>query len=517
METEGPITQPDQPVATAPALSTVTTPAAPAAKRRSALRRRQVLVGAGLAAGALGASRVLGLHNLVPGLVGAAPLEGETIATKDWVSPLDQPDAKVGQLLRRTTFGATRAQYDAARADGFQRTVDRLIETPAALPKELAGAEDATQEKPINVAALQTWWIDHVLSTPTPFAERMTFFWHGHFTSDYRKVSGQSPYLYWQNLTWRKMALGDFRDMVLQVTTDPAMLRYLDLAQSTGKSPNENYSRELMELFTMGVGTFAEDDVRGAAKALAGWREPITQAMSDYQLKKALERNPNAKAMPVDSVKTGVFVKTRAFAGPVTFLGESRQWTTEAVVDKILTQDSVAPYIATKVIREFVTPDPSDDYVKRIADGFRRSKYDTKTLMRDVLTSPEFQAPTTYRSLVKSPTEFMLHVARALDMPSLSKQIAQTGASMGQSLYDPPEVGGWPSNASWVSSANVLARVNFIVMTLTNLPKAPAFGNAHQYLIEGTVGPKTADLLNAAIDDQTRWLILLASPEFQLK
>ena len=111
----------------------------------------------------------------------------------------------------------------------------------------------------------------------------------------------------------------------------------------------------------------------------------------------------------------------------------------------------------------------------------------------------------------------MLHAARALETPALSKTIAQTGASMGQSLYDPPSVGGWPSNASWVSSANVLARVNFIVTTLTGMPKAPAFGNAHQTLIEGIVGPKTAELLNAATDDQTRWLILLASPEFQLK
>ena len=489
-------------------------------QRRSGLRRRQVLVGAGLAAGALGATRVLGLHTLgLPGPTSAAALEGETIATKDWVSPLGQLDAQVAQLLRRTTFGATKAQLEAARADGFGRTVDRLIETPAAMPKELAGAEEATQDKPLNINALQTWWIDHALTTPTPFIERMTFFWHGHFTSDFRKVSGQSPYLYWQNLTWRKMALGRLRDMVLQVTTDPAMLRYLDLGQSTGKSPNENYSRELMELFTMGAGTFTEDDVRGGAKALAGWREPITAAMAAYQMKKALERNPMAKARAItpDPVKTGVFEKGRAFTGSTAFLGETRQWTTEAVVDKVLAQESVAPYLATKVIREFVTPDPSDAYVARIADGFRKSRYDTRTLMRDVLTSPEFLEPASYRALVKSPTEFMIHVARALELPTLSKTIAQTGASMGQGLYDPPSVGGWPSNASWVSSANVLARVNFIVMTLTGMAKTPAFANAHQTHIEGTVGPKTADLLTAATDDQTRWLLLLASPEFQLK
>ena len=493
-------------------------PAPPSVRRRSGLRRRQVLAGAGLAAGALGATRLLGLHTLgIPGLTTAAAQGEPAVATTDWRSPLDQPDAQVGHLLRRTTFGATTAQYDAARADGFRRTVDRLIETPAVMPKELAGAEEASQDKPLNIGALQTWWLEHALATPTPFAERMTFFWHGHFTSDYRKVSGQVPYLYWQNLTWRRIALGGLRDMVLQVTTDPGMLRYLDLGQSTGKSPNENYSRELMELFTMGVGTFDEDDVRAGAKALAGWREPITAAMADAQYKRALERNKKARPMAPDTVKTGVFVKTRAYPGAVAFLGESRQWTAESVVDKILAQDSVAPFIATKVLREFVTPDPSAAYVKRIADGFRKSRYDTKTLMRDVLTSPEFLSPASYRTLVKSPTEFMLHAARALEAPGLSKSIAQTGAAMGQSLYDPPSVGGWPSNASWVSSANVLARVNFVVTTLANLPKTPTFGTAHQTHLEGIASPNTAALLNAATDDQTRWLILLGSPEFQLK
>jgi len=101
----------------------------------------------------------------------------------------------------------------------------------------------------------------------------MTLFWHGHFTSDYRKAADHT-FMYWQNLTWRRMALTNLRSMLMQVTTDPAMLRYLDLATSTGQSPNENYSRELMELFTMGPGNFTEEDVRQGARALAGWQLP---------------------------------------------------------------------------------------------------------------------------------------------------------------------------------------------------------------------------------------------------
>jgi uncharacterized protein (DUF1800 family) len=507
---------------TAPEPATPGRPARPVKRAKAGFSRRTLVIGAGVAAGGLAVSRVLGLHafDALPSFVRlgeASPIPAGP-QSKDWVSPLDQPEAQVAQLLRRATFGMTRAQYEGALKDGFKTTVDRLVETPVVLPKDLAGADAATQDKPLNVGAFQTWWIDHMLATTTPFAERMTFFWHGHFTSDFRKVSAQTPFVYWQNQTWRRFALGSFRDMLYQVTIDPGMLRYLDLAQSTGKAPNENYSREVMELFTMGVGTFGEEDVRGGAKALAGWREPVTQAMVDYQIARAQQQNRQPpKNLVADTVKTGVFEPARAYKGAVTFLGETKQWDTNSILDKIMAQPSVAPYIASKVIREFVTPDPSDAYVTRMADAWKKSKYDTKTLMREVFMSPEFLQPTAYRALVKSPTEVMLHVARALEQPALSRGIAQAGAGMGQALYDPPEVGGWPTNASWVSSNNVLTRVNFVVSTLGGMQKLPAFGNAHQIHLDGIVSPQTAQLLNTASDDQTRWLILLASPEFQLK
>lgn len=503
----------------APITAPKRTPKANPAKGQ--LSRRTVVIGAGVAAGGLAVSRVLGLHHLGPDPLAFAKSAGVApiVNTKDWLSPLDQPDAQIAQLLRRATFGYTGAQYNAALKDGFRNTVDKLIETPAALPKELAGADVATQAKPINVSAFQAWWIEHMLNTSTPFAERMTFFWHGHFTSDFRKVGTQSPFVYWQNQTWRRMALGTFRDFVYQVTVDPGMLRYLDLGTSTGKAPNENYSRELMELFTMGVGTFTEDDVRGGAKALAGWREPTTQAMVDYQIARLKSENkPAPKNLKADTFTVGVFDSSRAYrGGPVAFLGETRQWDTNAVLDRIMAQDSVAPFITRKVLREFVMQDPPDAYVNRLATSWRTSKFDIKTLMRDVFTSPEFLSPVAYRSLVKSPTEVMVHVARALEQPTAARTIAQSGPGMGQAIYDPPEVGGWPNNASWVSSNSVLTRVNFVVTTLAGMQKVPAFGNAHQLHLDGIVSEQTAQLLNSATDDQSRWLILLASPEFQLK
>jgi len=493
------------------------------AKKARGLRRRHVLVGAGAAVGGLAITKALGLYDL------SAPGETQspTAAGVDWISPLDKPEAQVAHLLRRATFGATPAEYEQSVKDGFKKTVDRLVETKPAEPPALAGAEDASQEKPIRPQDLISWWLDWMVRTPTPLAERMTFFWHGHFTSDFRKVNLQSPFIYWQNLTWRRMSLGNFHDMLYQVTIDPGMLRYLDLATSTGRNPNENYSRELMELFTMGVGTFTEDDVRSAAKALSGWREPITQAMKDALMKRALEQGRSGRNITADAVKTGVFEQQRAYVGAVKFLGETRQWDTRSALEKVLAQDSVAPFIVTKVLSEFVTDQPSDAYVKRLADGFGKSRYDVRSLMRDVFLSPEFLAPANYRALVKSPTELMVNIAKALETPALAtvataapglaRTVGTAGQSMGQQLFDPPEVGGWPSNASWISSNNVLARVNFAQATLTGLSRIPTFKDAHTIHLDGVVSPATAQLLNSSPDDATRWLILLASPEFQLK
>jgi uncharacterized protein (DUF1800 family) len=471
------------------------------------ITRRQALAAAVATGVGVGAARLLGgaLQNLnrTPDVVAST-------SGGDWVSPLGSESARVMQLLRRTTFGYTPAQLDSALTDGFGRTVDRLIETKPAEPPALADVTAPGGRFPIP--HLQQWWVDHMLTTPTPFAERMTLFWHGHFTSDYRKT-GDYTFMYWQNLTWRRMALTDLRSMLIQVTTDPAMLRYLDLATSVGSSPNENYSRELMELFTMGAGNYSEGDVRQGALALSGWQLPRPDSYGTVMA------GMNTRRLPVyDSQKSGVFNPRRAYSGPVTFLGMTGPLDTEGVIDRILAQPATAPFIANKVVQQFVTGRPTAAFVNRLGDTFRRSRYDIKTLLHAVFNSPEFSAAANYRSLVKSPIELMVHTARAIGGPSLSKLIVSAGAGMGQSLFDPPDVGGWPNNESWISSNTVIERVNFVTAALSqvkgSLPSS-AYGASHH--LDGIVGGQTASLFNRATDERARWFITLASPEFQLK
>jgi uncharacterized protein (DUF1800 family) len=471
---------------------------------RRRITRRQALAAAVATGVGVGAVRLLGgaLQNLNHTSTTVATSSG-----RDWVSPLGSESARVMQLLRRTSLGYTAAQLQTALSDGFNRTVDRLIETPPAEPPALAAA--STPGGRFAVAELQQWWVDHMLATPTPFAERMTLFWHGHFTSDYRKVA-DNTFMYWQNLTWRRMAMTDLRSMLVKVTTDPGMLRYLDLATSVASSPNENYSRELMELFTMGAGNYSEEDVRQGALALTGWQLPRPDGSAPAP--------GTGRNLPVyTSQKQGVFNKRRAYSGTVTFLGHSGSLDTAGVVYRILAQPSTAPFIAAKVAQHFVTGQPSTAFINRVGDAFRRSRYDMKTLMRDVLTSPEFAASSSYRALVKSPAEFMVHAARALGSGALSKVVAASGSGMGQTLFDPPDVGGWPNNEAWISSNTVMERVNFVTSALAHAQSLPSSRDAALHHLDGVVGTQTAALLNQATDERTRWFITLASPEFQLK
>jgi uncharacterized protein (DUF1800 family) len=496
-------------------------PAGPAPEQAATGRRklpvsRRTVLGAAVAGGAgIAALRAFVYPRVEQLLQHATTSVG---GKSDWISPLGSEKARVAHLLRRATFGASLDELEKAASDGFNKTIDRLLESRPVQPPALSSTDDVVNDRRLNLSALQQTWVDHILSTATPFAERMTLFWHGHFTSDYRKVGLQTPFIYWQNLTWRDMGLTDLRSMLLRVTTDPAMLRYLDLGTSTGQNPNENYARELLELFTMGVGHYSEDDVRAAAKALAGWTEPRPDRQVDVMVD--AKNNLTRKVAVYGQPTSGTFVPNRGYnyikAGPITFLGKKDTYDAQKVLDRILAQPATAVLIARKAYQHFVSARVDDGTVTSLANKFRTSHYDLKTLFRDLFRSDAFIADQSYRGLVKMPTEFMLHVLKAVQAPQLSRLAVQSAPGMGQALFDPPDVGGWPNNEAWISSNNVVARVNFISAVLGQLKTVPAGTDAPAHL-DTVLSPQTASLLNGAADDHARWFLALSSPEFQLK
>jgi uncharacterized protein (DUF1800 family) len=448
----------------------------------------------------------------------------------DWISPLGVEKARVAHLLRRAAFGASEGELERALSEGYRRTVDRLLETPPAQPPPLHGGDDASRANPIKVEDLQRWWLDWMLTTPTPLAERMTLFWHGHFTSDHRKVGLDNPFLYWQNQAWRANSLGSFADFLYIATIDPAMLAYLDLGDSIGDDPNENYARELMELFSMGADTFSEGDVRASARALAGWRQPRTQAMVeaaklDLDLpaaERALQQAEQERLgiwdyTNFDSGRAGIFVPDVAYAATVTFLGRTARFDTKMVVERVLDQPEVAPFVTRKLVRHFVSANPTEAFVQRLAAGFVRSRWSLRQLLHDVFTSPEFVAPSAYRSLIRSPVELMVAALKAVGGAARSDLAVRWGTDVGQVLFDMPDVNGWPYNEAWISSSTIAARINFVHELLRATAVLPSAEAAHAMYLDGVVGPATAAALNASSDARTRWFVVLASPEFQLK
>jgi uncharacterized protein (DUF1800 family) len=402
----------------------------------------------------------------------------------------------ISQLLRRFTFGATDAQFQQANQQGFRKTVDQLLAAAPAQPPPFKAGE-ALGTKNISLNDLQDWWITHMITTPTPFQERLTLFMASIFTSDYQKVGLDNPFLIWQNRTWRDMALTDLRTILKRVSIDPAMLVYLDGNGSNGRgTPNQNYARELMELFSIGL-VYKETDVQEGAKALSGWRVPKAG----------------------DPGQVGIFDPNRHFTGAVSFLGRSQPMDLDGAIDAILAHPASAPFITSKFVTEFVTPTPDQAYIDRLAADFRKSGFQIKTLVRDILLSPEFAAQANFRSLVKSPMEFMVGAARATGAdPMVATPIIRSySRTLGHSPFDPPDVGGWPRNIAWLSPVALMNRVNFVTDFVNALKTPPPAGQpVVTRFLDNILSPGTTQTLAQAPTDASRWWTLIASPDAQL-
>lgn len=475
------------------------------------LTRRQALAVAAVGAAGAAGVRVLALH-LSGGPAGTASAAGPGGA---WDSPLGDSRGLAAHLLRRAGFAASEAGVERAASMSYDDLVD---EVTAQRPDEPAPPADR-----IRSTAVAAWWYAHMATTAAQFPERMTLFWHGLLTSDYRK-SGQLPFVYQQNQLYRRLGTGDLRSLLLATTYDPAMIRYLDLEQSTGRAPNENYSRELMELFTLGAGSYSEADVRAGARAFSGIRiqaldgsgTPVRYARSRGMT--AQEYAQQLRSMLAAGLSfRGVLVPRQHDGGVKTFLGRTGALGPEEAIDTILAQDACAPFIAGKALTAFATPQPSNGLVRSVAAQFRGSGYDIRTLMRAIFRSDDFRAASAYRSLVRSPTDYMVAAMRTTGRTRLAATCVRAGAGMDQVLFDPPTVAGWPGNADWISSSALLARLNFAQALVGHGGMLPDATRAVRTHLDGVVSADTAAVFNATRTNDDRWYAILASPEFHLK
>jgi uncharacterized protein (DUF1800 family) len=349
---------------------------------------------------------------------------------------------RVVHLHRRAGFAATWPELQRDLQDGPAASVDRLLAGRASAhsPADFA----ATAELLANSAAaagdivrLRAWWFYRMLFGPDPLGERLTLLWHDHFATANAKVQ-DVPLMWRQNETLRRHARGRFADLLNAAVREPALLLYLDAQTNRKGHANENLGRELMELFTLGVGNYSEADVKDAARALTGW-----------------------------TVDDGQFaeVATRHDAGEKKLLGAAGKWNGGDLVAILLRQPATSRRIAVKLCRQFfgegvATP----DVVEAVAADLREHDLDVGRAVEKILHSRLFFSDANVGSRVLGPTEFVVGAVRAIglfDPAPSTLALADWTARMGQELFDPPNVGGWPQGRAWVHTRAVIARSNF--------------------------------------------------------
>jgi len=286
----------------------------------------------------------------------------------------------------------------------------------------------------IETQRLGLWWGNRMLTTRRPLEEKLTLYWHGHFATGENKVRDYRMMLR-QNEMFRAKASGNVRDMLIGVLKDPAMLVYLDNGENVKKHPNENFGRELLELFTMGVGNYTERDVREAARAFTGWSNDVLEFKFNADLHDDGEK---------------------------TFLGRTGRFSGEEIIDIILQQPVTAEYMAAKLYRYFVREDISDSVKKELGRSFRESGYQVKPLLTRIFLSKDFYSPPTYATQIKSPVHLVVSTYKKMGLTEIPTvpDFGRMTAGLGQSLFDPPNVAGWAGGRTWITPATLLQRGN---------------------------------------------------------
>jgi len=436
---------------------------------------------------------------------------------------------RVAHLHRRAGFAAPWPVLERDLRDGPYGSVDRLLTgsktsvdgSPAAefdstielMASQLSPASEPTQ--------LQAIWLYRMIFTPHPLRERLTCFWHNHFATSIAKVHN-AVLMQRQNQLLRTHALSGFQTLLTAIGKDPAMLIWLDSTINRKAKPNENYAREVMELFTLSRGNYSEKDVQEAARAFTGW------FVVQDQFKEVSRQHDD---------------------GTKSVLGRNGNWTGDDIPGILIDQPACAAWICRKLFRHFVseTQEPPDALIAPLARAFRDSSYRVEVPVAMILRSSLFHDPSVRRRRVKSPVEFAVGTVRSLEILNPTVQavaLAESCGQMGQNLYSPPSVAGWNDGPSWINSTTLLARANLALGILSD--QNEAFGQrfnaarlAAQYgfkgreraavffndlLVQDALEPAArepiqkastkADSDETAASDVVR--LILTSPEYQL-
>ncbi|HKV44270.1 MAG TPA: DUF1800 domain-containing protein [bacterium] len=380
---------------------------------------------------------------------------------------------KAGHLLRRAGFGALPSEVASALESGPERAVDALFDAPSGLetpppfdairpaearadavfrdvlrakitpkdsPEVRAAYEEVNRAHARGIVALTSWWLERMARTQAPLREKLTLFWHGHFTSSFGDVH-DAVAMYNQNQLFRQHAAGNFARLLDGVARDPAMLRYLNNDANRKGHPNENWARELMELFTMGIGHYSETDIRESARAWTGWTLRGYRTFEDR--------------------RTFAFRGQLHDDGMKTFLGQSGAFDGADILRIILANPATPRFIAGKLAKFFVSPTPDPALVEGMAQHLIASGYELAPVLRALFRSRAFYHPAVIHAQIKSPVEFVVGAVRHLGISAPDwGRLSPLTAEAGQHLFFPSTVKGWDGGKAWINAATVFARAN---------------------------------------------------------
>ena len=411
-------------------------------------------------------------------------------------------------LLSRMTFGGNWTEIQALSNKNYEAAVKHILDQARQQPqnsppewitqppirgkkrRQLSEVERKELRKELRRRAmdLKAWWFREMVQTDSPISERMTLFWHNHFTSSLKKVKFPGL-MYRQNLLLREHALGNFRQLVHAVAKDPAMIIYLDNVNNVKGKPNENFARELLELFTLGEGRYSEHDVKEAARAFTGWS--INRQNGQYR-----------------------FVRRRHDYDAKTFMSRTGNFNGDDIIDIVLNQPDVAVHVTKKFWHEFISVPPDSDEIKRLADIFRANDYEIKSLMQALLTSKFFRNSKEYGHIVKSPVDLLVGTLRIFKIPvGKGYGLALASRRLGQDLMDPPNVKGWSGGNGWITTDSLLVRQQILNRFLRGKEMEPRRKNqARQLDAKKTMSEKFMVAFGQGHSDKEIIKVMLAIP-----
>jgi len=339
----------------------------------------------------------------------------------------------VPHLMRRAGFGANPSELKYYQERGYERALSELLHPEKVDNEKLETAIAQQQFDFARIQDLQRWWIYRMAFTRRPLEEKITLFWHGHFATSFKK-NGDSYALFMQNTKMRALGLGNFGELLLAISKDPAMIFWLDNNQNRKGKPNENYAREVMELFTMGIGNYTERDIKEGARAFTGW-----MARPDGFFFNVNQHDFDSKNV----------------------LGQTGNFNGNDVVDILAHAPATANFLAKKLCTCFVSDDPSETIIADVARSYKPTDKNIRKMLETLFTHQEFMSKEAYHAKIKSPAELVVGTIKSLQISKLDVGLPDMMARMGQRLFDPPNVKGWDGGRAWISTDMMMERFNF--------------------------------------------------------